>query len=288
MRTIAATPATRARHHPEWSPWLMVLAEARRALDDPLWARAVPAVTQGAPSSSPRPAPLLHDARLTVDAAGTDRFIRRLFGVAGESGESAAALRAAAHDPRLDPRALLEAAIRQDARCLDDWAAGLGVEPPVLRAVAAVAVTPLLHACRRAWNDGPPAGWRQGYCPVCGAWPTFAEARGLERSRQLRCARCGGDWRTDWLRCPYCDNADHTRLGALVAAAPLETRKVETCEACRGYVKSITTLRATPVDEVTLVDLDTVELDIAALERGYARPDEPACVMRTRVVGDAL
>jgi FdhE protein len=266
----------------------MVLAEARRALDDPLWARAVPEVTRGAPSSSPRPTPLLHDARLTVDVAGTDQFVRRLFSVAGESGESAAALRAAAHDARLDAPALLEAAIRQDARCLDDRAAGLGVGPLVLRAVAAVAVTPLLNACRRAWNDGPPAGWRQGYCPVCGAWPTFAEARGLERSRQLRCARCGGDWRTDWLRCPYCDNADHARLAALVADTPLETRKVETCEACRGYVKSITTLRATPVHEVTLVDLDTVELDIAALERGYARPDEPACVMRTRVVGAAL
>lgn len=278
MRTIAA----------EWSPWLTVLAEARQALDDPLWARAVPAGAQGAVSFSVQPAPLLHDATLTVDAARTDRFVRRLFGVAGESGESAVALRAAAGGARLEAPGLLEAAIRQDVRCLDGWAARLGVEPLVLRTVAAVAVTPLLHACRRVWKDGPLASWRHGYCPVCGAWPTFAEARGLEHSRQLRCARCGGDWRTDWLRCPYCDNADHTRLGALVVAdAPLETRKVDTCEACRGYVKSITTLRATPVDEVALVDLDTVELDIAALQRGYARPEEPACLMRTRVVGAA-
>ncbi len=287
MRMFAATPATRAHDHPDVGPWLTVLAEARQALDDPFWARAVPDAS-GAPSSSPKPLPMLHAARLTVDAARADRFVRGLFGIAGKSGESAAALRAAARGALLDAPALLEAAIRQDARCLDDWAAALGVDPPALRAVAAVAVTPLLHACRRAWKDGLPTGWREGYCPVCGAWPIFAEARGLERTRQLRCARCAGDWRTDWLRCPYCGNADHTRLGALVVAdAPIETRKVETCEACRGYVKSITTLRATPVDEVTLVDLDTVELDIAALERGYARPNEPACVMRTRVVGAA-
>jgi len=284
MRPPAATPVALTRDHPEWKPWLALLAEARRALDDPLWARAVPADSRGAAPSSPGPAPLLHAARLTVDRNGTDRFLRRLFEVAGNGGESAATLRAAARSEHLDVPALLEAAIRQDARCLDDWAAGLGVEPVALRAVVAVAATPLLHACRRAWQDRLPAGWRQGYCPVCSAWPTLAEARGLERSRRLRCARCGGDWRTDWLRCPYCDNADHARLGALVADAPLETRRVETCEACRGYVKSIATLRATPPDEVTLVDLDTVELDIAALEHGYARPDEPAYVMRTRVV----
>jgi FdhE protein len=41
-------------------------------------------------------------------------------------------------------------------------------------------------------------------------------------------------------------------------------------------LKSLATLRAWAPDEVALADLASVELDLAALERGYARPDPPA------------
>ena len=168
---------------------------------------------------------------------------------------------------------------------MNRWAATLAVEPSALRVVSAVVATPLLHACRGAWHDRLPHGWTQGYCPVCGAWPTLAEARGVERSRHLRCGRCGGDWRGDGLGCPFCANADHATLGSLVGDEPRESRKIETCGACGGYLKSIATLGATPADALTLVDLDTVELDIAALEHGYVRPDEPGYRVRARVVG---
>lgn len=184
----------------------------------------------------------------------------------------------------MDALALLEAAICQDVSRLDDCARRLGVGSAVLRAVAAVAATPLLHACRRVWEDRLPASWAKGYCPICGGWPTLGEARGLEPSLRLRCVRCGGDWRGDWLRCPYCDNVDHTTLGSLIVDAALETRKIETCEVCRGYLKTITTLQATAADAVALIDLALVELDIAALEHGYARPEEPACGLSARVV----
>jgi FdhE protein len=57
-----------------------------------------------------------------------------------------------------------------------------------------------------------------------------------------------------------------------VPEATRETRKVETCGACRGYVKTLTTLVPTPADELALVDLATIELDVAAVEHGWARP----------------
>ena len=76
-------------------------------------------------------------------------------------------------------------------------------------------------------------------------------------------------------------------LGSLVGDEPRESRKIETCGACGGYLKSIATLRATPADALTLVDLDTVELDIAALEHGYVRPEEPGYRVRARVVGSS-
>jgi FdhE protein len=77
------------------------------------------------------------------------------------------------------------------------------------------------------------------------------------------------------LCCPYCGEADHQRLGFLAADNSSETRRVETCASCKGYVKTLATLQATPPYAVTLADLATVDLDVVALERGYTRPERP-------------
>jgi FdhE protein len=275
--------AGRGPADPEWQPWLAILAVAHEVMNDPQWARAVSAI-EPPDDRLADGAPLLEDGVLVVDTHGTDRFVRRLLEVAGHNGAFSDSLRRAAHDDRLDARALLEAAITEDEQALDHWAAMLDVDSAAVGAVAGVATTPLLHACRRAWSDRVSPVWKPGYCPICGGWPALAEARGLERSRHLRCGRCGGGWRTGWLRCAYCDNADHATLGSLVTDAPTETRKVETCDACRGYLKSITTLRATPPETLALVDLHTVELDVVALEHGYTRPGRPGYRLRVRVI----
>jgi FdhE protein len=47
---------------------------------------------------------------------------------------------------------------------------------------------------------------------------------------------------------------------------------VEICRACRGYLKSVSTLRAWAGDEVVLADVATIDLDFVALERDYRRP----------------
>ena len=177
------------------------------------------------------------------------------------------------------PSGFWQAVISREGRSLDACAVRLHVPADVLSAVAAVASTPLLHAVRRAWESRVPSDWAQGYCPICGEWATLAEARGLERRRRLRCARCGGDWRGDWLRCVYCANTDHTTLGVFAPDAALETRTIETCARCGGYVKTLATLQGTAAEAVALLDLATVELDIAALEPGMHAPG-PAGVRR--------
>jgi hypothetical protein len=85
-------------------------------------------------------------------------------------------------------------------------------------------------------------------------------------------------------RCAFCGNADHERLGSLVSDAEGATRKVETCGVCRGYLKNVTTLRAWASDEVALADLATVDLDLAALDRGYVRPPAVQLDFRLRSV----
>jgi FdhE protein len=86
-----------------------------------------------------------------------------------------------------------------------------------------------------------------------------------------------------WLRCVHCGERDHEKLGSLVPEEAAETQKVETCASCRGYLKVLTTLEASSHLDLLLRDLDTVDLDLVALDRGYARPPGPGFALEVRV-----
>lgn len=264
------------REHPEWRPWLGVLGRALREASGSAWAAAVPA----RPVDPAPGRPLLANAQLRVDGALARRWVRALFDTAAEAA-GAEARRARLETA--DALAVLEAALRQDAPGLAALSRRHGWSPEAFHAVAALAALPVLQALGRRWARHVPAGWRGGCCPLCGAWPTLAEVRGIERRRRLRCARCGSDWATEPLRCVYCDNRDHARLGRLVEEEGGERRQIETCAACRGYLKILATLEAGPASEVILDDLTSVELDVAALDQGFARPPGPGCALGVRL-----
>jgi FdhE protein len=268
--------------HPEWRPLLALVEEALREIERPEWRDSVSAPAPRDPESEP----LLSGAILTVGRRPIDRWVRRVL-------ETAAGIGPGAHfvDPAatrgVDPLALLQAAVAQDLARLDDIASAAGdshgMLRGVLRGVAPLIAMPLLQACHRAWADPAPAAWSHGYCPTCGAWPALAEIRGLDGARHLRCRGCGGDWATAWLRCPFCGEHDHTRLGSLVASEGLEREKIEVCDACHGYLKTITTFGPIPAEQVVLHDLATVGLDVAAVERGYRTPS-PRSPLAVRIV----
>lgn len=262
--------------NPEWRSWLALLEEAIRELPNAVWRRAVP----DAPRANGDGTPLLADAVLTVDSRAARHFVGRLMAATIDS--PAGNLKVIAE--KVEATALLEAAVRSDYSRLATFAAGSGVEAAALHAVAPLLVMPLLQACARGWQERVPGDWDRGYCPICGAWPAVAEARGLEGSRRLRCGRCGSDWRAAWLLCPFCGTDDHNRLGALVSETTTPTRKADVCFACHGYVKTLTVLTPTPASDVPIADLETVGLDLAALADGFTRPTEPGYRLRTTVV----
>lgn len=271
-----------ARSRAEWRPWLLVLEAVGDATRDPGWAEAVPAAT----SAPDERTPLLAGVTVTVPVRRLRRWLADLLERAAAGGGPAASLAgiAGADTDRL--AALFEAGLDQDTARVAALAESLGADHDALQAVAAVAPVPFLHACAGRWSPRVSPTWGAGYCPVCGAWPLLAEARGLERTRRLRCTRCAADWGAEWLRCPYCGTREHERLGALVPEAAPETRRVETCDACRGYLKTITTLAPIPAADLGLLDLTTVELDVAAVTAGYARPARPACELGVRLLVD--
>ncbi len=62
-----------------------------------------------------------------------------------------------------------------------------------------------------------------------------------------------------------------------------DTRKVEVCDTCKGYLKAQATVRALEPWAVLLEDLKTLPLDVAAVERGYQRPERPGYALEARL-----
>ncbi len=237
----AARLAALERDRPEWRTWLALLREIEPELD----------------RDSQTPA--------EADPGWLQGLIHRLAAAAGGSIEGF-------RPDRDEALRLLDAAAREDQDEIAAIAAAAGLDPGPLGSVAHLAALPVLHARWRLQQDAAPAGWPHGHCPVCGAWPALVERRGLDRSHWLRCARCGGAWEVQPLWCIYCGEKDHRKLGSLVPEGAGETLKVDVCETCRGYLKSVATLQPIPPFELLLQDLETVELDLVAMERGYERP----------------
>lgn len=263
---------------PEWRDWLSLVELTLSEAADPAWDRVS---VETAPERS-GDAPMLHGAVLAVDAKAAGRWVRRLFRAAADTHPAGGPLGSLQPDDGEALR-LLEATVRQDGEPVEALAALYGAEPGAVGAVAGLAVVPLLQACGRRLMPRVSASWSHACCPVCAAWPAMAELRGLEGERRARCSRCGGDWALQLRRCPYCRTGDYRQMRSLVPEENGETRKVDACDHCKGYLKAVTTLRPWPADGVVLRDLATVDLDLAALERGYARPSVPARPLQASV-----
>lgn len=270
------------RLNPEWKPWLELLDAARRAASEPFWSVAAPVVPAADRAAD---APLLQGATIALPHRPARRWVRSLIRLAARQDTPGAASLARLKFRRLDVAALLEAAIALDPSAVEEIAKESGADANALAAVAQFAAFPLLQACGRRLEEHVVGDWSEGYCPICGAWPSLVEMRGIERTRRHRCGRCGADWAATVLRCPFCDERDHRKQGGLVPDGEEELRKVDTCHTCRSYMKAITTLGPIAPDAVLLEDLATVELDLAAIERGYARPDRPGYSVRVRAGG---
>ncbi len=73
------------------------------------------------------------------------------------------------------------------------------------------------------------------------------------------------------LRCTHCANADTRTFGYLYPEAQCEKVKIEVCDRCKGYLKTIATFYPTPAEMLPVEDLATLHLDYIARERGYSR-----------------
>jgi FdhE protein len=289
LRTDTTSRLSRLQQQrPEWQAWIGLLAIAEQASQEDASSTTPtePDLTPG--SSVPQDdAPLLHRRSLHADLAGIHRLLGRLAEAASSGPNEGGTFLHEYRPSAAETLALVSAAAVQDDDALQTLAAQRGLDAGALATLAHLAAYPLLQSCGRQLQRSISPSWQRGYCPVCAAWPTLAERRGLDRSRRLRCGRCSTQWEVPWLHCIYCGERNHEHLGSLEADGQGEVLKVETCTTCKGYLKSIATLQGFPAFELLLQDLETVEFDLVALDRGFIRPRNPGFVLELHIIDRA-
>lgn len=130
---------------------------------------------------------------------------------------------------------------------------------PAARFVARVLVQPFAEQLARRASAAPCSPGST--CPFCNESPVAAILRpeGEGGKRSLLCSLCFTEWEFRRLVCPKCGEEDHRKL-PVYTAEPFPHIRIEACDACRTYVKSIDLTRnglAVPeVDEIASLPLD--------------------------------
>ncbi len=195
----------------------------------------------------------------------------------GGAGEAATHIRQELEGGKLEAASLLTASLHRDQSALRTGAMHRGLSPDLMWLVAELAVSPFAHALQRMLFGAVTAGelrdaldaWPHGYCPACGSWPAVGEVAGGHRT--LRCSFCSCAWELATYACIYCGESGE----GFVTAAPDEMRKdrrIEICAGCGGYLKTIDVPALSPFPLLSISDIETTDLDVAAMEHGYARP----------------
>ena len=195
----------------------------------------------------------------------------------GGAREAATHIRQAVEAGNIEAGSLLTASLHRDQAALRTGAVHRGLSPDLMWLVAELAVSPFAHALQRMLFGNVSVGdlqtaldaWNHGYCPACGSWPAVGEVVGGHRT--LRCSFCSCAWELTTYACIYCEESGEP----FVTAAPDEERKdrrVEVCASCGGYLKTIDVPELSPFPLLSISDIETTDLDVAAMEHGYARP----------------
>ncbi|HEX7524580.1 MAG TPA: hypothetical protein VF357_10275, partial [Candidatus Deferrimicrobium sp.] len=128
--------------------------------------------------------PLLSPEALSVDRDAATAFLSGLLDVLRRVGREGHAdldrIGGGLSDGSLDLSSLYIACLLRKRDVVDQAAAALSVQPPLLTFILEI---PLKIALERISSSLPPErfdGWKEGYCPVCGSRAGMAELSGDE------------------------------------------------------------------------------------------------------------
>jgi FdhE protein len=121
------------------------------------------------------------------------------------------------------------------------------------------------------YTQSTPLSGTPSVCPLCGGKPQVGTLRpeGDGGKRSLICSLCATEWAYRRVVCPACGEENDHKL-AVYYAKEFGHVRVEACDACHSYIKTIDLTKdgnAVPVVD----ELATIPLNLWASEHGYLK-----------------
>ncbi len=112
--------------------------------------------------------------------------------------------------------------------------------------------------------------WEGGNCPLCGEKPHYGMLTPEDGAKQLQCWLCGTEWFHTRIKCPFCDNEDHEKLGYFTVEDS-DLCRVNHCQSCCQYYKVFDARKFHADGEIILAihNLATLVYDLAARNEGF-------------------
>ena len=170
---------------------------------------------------------------------------------------------------RIDLKKLLKEELKEQR--IEQVADEFGLDNKVFSFLIQSSIKPSIEAgMEKLRNELDPETWLKEYCPICGSLPSLSLLKEEVGKRYLLCSFCGYQWRIDRLTCPFCGNKEQESIQYFFAEGE-EPYRIELCDKCRQYIKTID-YRTLEESDPVLEDLATLHLDILASQKGYKRP----------------
>ena len=133
----------------------------------------------------------------------------------------------------------------------------------------------------RTGADMDSAGWQEGYCPFCGAFPdiAFLRNRGSETETPsnflkaqggqlwVHCSRCGHQWRVKRSACVYCNSEEKK---SYLTIEKEHRMRVYTCESCNKYIACVDEREDIEPDHPEALVVGAVPFYTVAREKGFS------------------
>jgi len=223
-------------------------------------------------------APLLARDRFIYDAAQARELFRNLGDLlSGMGGPMAQAAGIVREEGETLMRDAFGAFISNDSAVFVEFAKRTPQAPRTLSFLAQSSLTPSIMALAEAVSKTLPADrtWEQGTCPICGSLAFHSAFKGKEGVRHHSCSFCRAAYRTVRLQCPYCEEREAGKLPYFTADEEPGYR-VDACMSCQGYIKTTDFRDFDRASLPALDDLESMALDILAVQRGFTRPTASA------------
>jgi FdhE protein len=108
--------------------------------------------------------------------------------------------------------------------------------------------------------------WGKGACPLCAGEPDFAVIT-QAADRLLICGRCAARWRFHQIACPFCGNAERSRITSFTSRDG--QYRIYGCADCERYLKAFDARQASRPVMPAVDSVATLPLDAAAMQKGY-------------------